>query len=424
MMTMRKTGTGSQGLTGGGDRERRERARATYRMDLVRGGAQGVLEACWYTFSLVVLIRVFSADESVKRYVPAAYGFGLMLAPFTLAWLGRKRWLASSYVSVVWLCIAVAFVVAAVVPHMYAVLVGMIAGQLLSAQAVPVFTHFYNENYPRGERGQRLSSAVLLTSLFLIGFGLVGGPLLDRSLQVYPLIFGAGAVAAMIGAVAVSRIPASSLSVMSSGRLYENLKVAWNDRVFLWMLAGWMLLGLGNLMLLPLRVELLANPRFGIDATNTQIALLMVVIVPVFRLLSTKGWGYVFDRFNLIWVRIALNGVFIVSMYLFFFSESLVVMAVGAAALGIAFGGGNVMWVLWVTKIAPPGRTPIYMSVHGFSTGIRISAAPFLGYGVLEVAGPRSAAILAMGLMFVSCLIFLPLKPVLERYRRGEIATG
>lgn len=395
-----------------------------FRFDLLRGGAQGVFESCWQTFALVVLIRVFAADESIKRNIPAAYGYGLILAPFILAWVGRRPWSAPKYAASLWVAMSVALVCSAFVRDKYIFLGALVFAQMCGAQAMPVFTHLYSQNYPPRERGKRLSSSVLVTSVMGVVFGFTGGFLLDLDpvgLSAYPVIFLIGAVAAAIGAWAISRMPGEPVNTLSSGSLWENIQFAWRDWVFRWLLLGWMLMGMGNLMLIPLRVEYLANESYGINASNTEIAFLMAVIVPVFRLLSTFWWGMIFDRLNLITVRLGLNGFFLISMYLFFFSDSLWVMGVGAAILGIAFGGGSVMWTLWVTKIAPPGKVSVYMSVHGFFTGLRGSAAPFFGYALLQAFGPRPAAVGAMCLIVLSSLIFLPLRPVLERYRRGEI---
>jgi MFS family permease len=405
----------------------RQRADAMFRRDLVRGGAQGAIETCWQTFALLILIRVFAADETVKQNVPAAFGYGLLLGPFILAWVGRRNWNAARYAACLWLGIAAALFGAAFIPNLYVFLGAIMLGQILAAQAVPIFTHLYSRNYRTRDRGQRLSTAVLLTSISGMVFGFAGGLVLDlrpETLSTYPLIFVGAGLAALVGAAAVRRMPAEPLAALATVNLTQSLGLAWRDRVFRWLLIGWMMMGLGNLMVIPLRVELLANESYGINASNTAVAFLMAFLVPLFRLLSTYFWGMIFDRINLITVRLALNGCFVLSMYLFFFSDSLWVMGVGAAILGVAFGGGSVMWTLWVTKVAPPGKVSTYMSVHGFFTGFRASSAPLIGYTLLEALGPRGAALVGMGLILLSSLVFLPLRPALERYRRKELTEA
>ncbi|MFW6353151.1 MAG: MFS transporter [Verrucomicrobiota bacterium] len=401
--------------------ERALNTRRMYRFDLARGGAHGVLESCWHTFALIVLIRYFDAGESVKQNVPAAYGWGLVLVPFVLAWASRRTWSLNRYAAAIWGGVAVAMAVAATARHEIVFLGAMIVAQVLFAQAIPVLTHLYDRNYPPSQRGQRLSTAMLLTGVTGMLFGPLGGRLLDWSIGLYPVVFGLAALAALVGAFAVARMPAGRLADLNAGGLGHNLITAWSDRVFRWLLIAWMLMGVGNLMLIPIRVEYLANERYAINASNFEIAFLMAFIVPAFRLLSTKIWGFVFDRLNLMTVRLLLNGCFMVSMYLFFFTDSLFVMGVGVALLGVAFGGGSVMWTLWVTKIAPPGQVSAYMGVHGFFTGLRASVAPFLGYALVAATSPRFAAVISISLIAASSGIFLLLRPALERYRQREL---
>jgi MFS family permease len=190
--------------------------------------------------------------------------------------------------------------------------------------------------------------------------------------------------------------------------------VAWEDKLFGAVLIAWMLMGLGNLMLIPLRVEYLANPEYGINATNAQISIILVSVVLTFRVLSTKIWGFFFDRMNVITLRIILNILFVISIVLFFFSTNLYIMSLGTALLGMAFGGGGIMWTLYVTKIAPPDKVTVYMSVHGFLTGMRMTIAPFIGYSLLAWISPRETAWIAISLIFASTLIFIPLRPLIE----------
>ena len=71
--------------------ERRDVSQRMFRFDLIRGSMQGILEGCWQVFSLLVLIRYFQADDWVKGQVAAAYGYGLIMTPFVIAWLGRGK---------------------------------------------------------------------------------------------------------------------------------------------------------------------------------------------------------------------------------------------------------------------------------------------------------------------------------------------
>ncbi len=374
---------------------------------------QGILEGCWQVFSLLVLIRYFQADDWVKGQVAAAYGYGLIMTPFVIAWLGRGKGQTTHFMSKLWLAASACLMAAAFVPSIVVFFGAMILSQILVAQGVPLFTALYTQNYSKKERGKRLSRSVIFVSATLTVFGLLGGYILDYSLGSYRILYGIGAIAALLGALSIRKMPSVPIATLNSGVLVENLRMAAKDRVFRQLLIRWMIMGMGNLMLIPLRIEVLANPEYGINATNTQIAFLMTFLVPVFRLASTTVWGNVFDRYNLITVRVAINGVFFASIALFFFSGNLVGMAVGCALFGIAIGGGSVMWALWVTKVAPPGKVTLYMSVHGFFTGTRAAVAPFVGYALLTIMSPMLVASISIVLIALSTFIFFPLRRIL-----------
>ena len=216
-----------------------------------------------------------------------------------------------------------------------------------------------------------------------------------------------------------TRIPSPEISSLKVGQLRANLRLPFRDRLFGLMLLAWMFMGLGNLMMIPLRVEYLANPLYGINASNETVSLLLITVVSIARLLSTKIWGAAFDRFNIITVRCLLNLTFVASIVTFFSSTNIWQIGIGAALLGAAFGGGGVMWTLWVTKVAPPDQVSAYMSMHTFTTGLRMTVAPFLGYAALAMGSPQIAATIACGLIVTSTIIFLRLRPQLKTGRTG-----
>ncbi len=194
-----------------------------------------------------------------------------------------------------------------------------------------------------------------------------------------------------------------------AGGLGKDLRHALKDRLFFWMLTGWMLMGIGNLVTIPLRVEYLANPVYGIDASNT-VVLAITLVVPLFtRVASIPVWGWAFDRFNLAFVRIAINLFFLVGLFLYFQTQDLVFLGLASALIGWATGGGTMAWTLWVTKVAPAGRESSYMSIHSFFTGVRGVPAPFVGYWIITTLGPGQVGWTSVILISMSSLIFLAL---------------
>jgi len=365
-----------------------------------------------------VAIRVFDADESIKQFIPAALGVGLALSPLSLTLFNRLRMPISSVLGMLWLIVAAACAAMVVAPSVYIFIAAVCIAQIAASQGPSLLTSLYSRNYPSRERGQRLSTTFVIASLLGAAFGYVGGELMDVDPQNYRLIFAGILIAALGHAYASRRIPSDSASSLQTRNVIQNLSVAWQDRLFAIILVAWMLMGLGNLMLIPLRVEYLANPDYGINASNAQISALLVSTVLGFRVISTKVWGFFFDRINMITLRVILNTVFILSIAFFFFTTNLWLMAIGSALLGTAFGGGGIMWTLYVTKIAPPDKVTAYMSVHGFMTGLRMTIAPFLGYAVMIHMSPRAAAVDAIVLILLSTVIFIPLRNIVAEKSR------
>ena len=167
-----------------------------------------------------------------------------------------------------------------------------------------------------------------------------------------------------------------------------------------------MLLGLGNLLALPIRVEYLADPAYGINASNKTIAILMVLIPSAAQLLSTRLWGHFFDQLHFVTTRNLLNLCFLTSIGLFFFTTNLSLLALSMVFQGIAMGGGKLLWGLWVTKIAAEEKAASYMSIHMALTGLRGTLAPFLGYWILSASTPAAVATTGMSLVAASILLF------------------
>jgi MFS family permease len=392
----------------------RDRAAQTYRWELVRGGSSGVLEACWQAFALLVAIRYFGAGDGVKPFIVAGTGVGLTLSFFTLPSILRLRLAVAAALALIWGAAGAALLGSALAPGFAIFFAGVFAAQVFTAQGPQLIAHVYATNFTATERGARLSMALVVSAVVGIVFSYAGGTLLDADLAHYRWVFGAAGIAALVGAFAFWRIPSEPLASITRSRLMENLSLAWRDRTFGWLLVGWMLIGLGNLMIIPLRVEYLANPAYGLDLANAEATALLVGVVAAFRIVSTRIWGAIFDRLDLITVRVCLNLFFFASILIFFNSTSLIGLFAGSALLGVAFGGGGIMWALFVTKIAPPQKVPAYMSLHGFLTGIRMAAAPFIGYGLLALGGPVFAAWCAALLIALSTILFIPLRSRLK----------
>src|SRR6267142_806953 len=172
-----------------------------------------------------------------------------------------------------------------------------------------------------------------------------------------------------------------------------------------------MLMGFANLMMLPLRVEYLANPKYhaGRQAVSvSMIALLTGVIPNLARLVLSPIWGHLFDHMNFFTLRVALNIGFALGILTFFTTNSFTGLVVGAMVYGISNAGGDVAWSLWVTKFAPPGRVADYMSVHTFLTGVRGVLAPVFAFYFASELSLGILAAINSGLIVLATALLLP----------------
>ena len=389
-----------------------ERAAATHRYDTLRAPFLGILEAGWGTFALVIAIRHFEAPEIDKAFIAGAWPMGFLLTPLTLYLLARLRCLPSLACGLLF-ALSGLLMIGASAAQSLALYTGLIIGsQIASGQHGPLALQIYTDNYAPNERGRRLSTPLALTALSAILFSLLGGWLLDASIHYYPILFSLMSCAALLAAWLSYQIPSRALAAEHVGHPWQNISLLWKDRFFGYLLHTWMLLGLGNLITLPIRVEYLANPKYGINADNTTIAFLLLVVPSAARVVSTKMWGRVFDTLPLITTRNLLNLCFLLSIGGFFFSRNLVLLTLSMLLLGLATSGGKIIWSLWVTKIAPPAKAASYMSIHMALTGIRGSLAPFIGYWILSQSNcapaviPRSVAIVGMLLVALAMFLF------------------
>ncbi|TVR49978.1 MAG: MFS transporter [Puniceicoccaceae bacterium] len=385
-------------------------ARRTFRLDRFRGSCHGILETGTQTFLLLVAIRVFEAGPTAKALLVAAHPIGLVLTPLSLYLISRTGLPAATACSFYFFTAAALFAGGAWLGHAGLFLTAMISAGIALAQFMPLLVSIYSRNYPSARRGQLLSQSILLSVTTAIVFSFVGGRLLDADLGHYPWVITAMAAAAFFSGLAVRRMPSAPLIRSASRNPLASLTYAWKDRVFGGLLVIWMLMGLGNLLVLPLRIEYMANPDFGINATNAEIAFITVVVPSLMRFATTHFWGILFDRFNFFLLRTLLNVFFLVAIVMFFHVQTLGLLAVASAFFGLALAGGNIAWSLWVTKFAPPGKEADYMAVHTFSTGLRGVVAPFLGFYAITLLSPSATSIIAGGLVALSIILILPLR--------------
>ena len=387
--------------------------RTTYRYEKWRALAAGILEAAATIFLLLIAVRWYNAGPYAKALVAGGGSVGLLLGPWLVLRVESAGWPVAKAVARLGVVGAVSFTVMAIVPILPVFVLGSIVSLTTISAAIPLMTQIYQENYPERERGKLFSRTMMLrigtTALFSDLAGRLLSNHIDRS-RFLMLVFAA---ASGLGAFCVSRCPSQPLSDSGGTHPFHAFRFLREDRIFRQTIISWMFLGFATLMMAPLRVEYLANPRYGVRVrgevlTAGMVALITGVIPNVARLVLNPIWGWLFDRMNFFVLRITLNFGFMLGIVSFFTTGSIAGLVIGAILFGVSNAGADVAWSLWVTKFAPPQRVADYMSVHTFFTGLRGLAAPMAAFYLIARLQPQLLGWISVGLIVIACSFLVP----------------
>lgn len=401
------------------------RTRLTYRYDRLRAIPQGVIESASTTFLLLIAVKAFDADPTPKSLIAAAGNIGLLLSLWLVPMVERSH--RPVMRAAAWLMLggAVAMLAAAIVPTLAMLVAATVLAIGASNAIIPLVTAVYQDNYAPRERGKFVSRTLVIRVAAAAAFAEVAGRLLTADIGWFRWLLVGFAAAFAAAAYCLSRMPSRPLrqtrSVTSDPPTWnqaqkvgivfgalDSLKILSTDRTLRWTLASWMLMGFANLMMWPLRVEFLANPKYGIVLNPQQIALYTVMIPSIARLVLTPMWGRLFDRMNFFVLRIILNIGFALGIASFFTGSSALGLALGAAIFGASNAGGEIAWSLWVTKFAPGERVAEYMSVHTFFTGVRGILAPILAFQLTQTLDIGAIALVCAAFIILASLILVP----------------
>lgn len=388
-------------------RRQLDRAENTYRFDRLRDGLQGMLVAGFHSFALSVAIRVFHSNPWIKASIAAAEHVGYFFNATTL-YLASK-WQLRTTRALTW-CFG--FSAACLIGASWATTATFFALSIVLAkiayrQYPTLMSEVYTQNYAPGERGQRLVVGLALSALSGMIFSYAGGRFLDVCLAHYRWIFGWMALVACACAYLFIKIP----SRRTQAGDVEKCAVAywpllWRNSLFGVLKLGWIFLALGNAMTLPIRVEYLANPKYGINASNATLSVIIFIIPALAQMLTLRLCGRAFDTMPFTTFRVRLNWLWVLGLILYFCCHNLWLIGLGSAMVGVAMGGGMLAWSLWVTKIAEPEKVGAYMSVHTSISGLQGLLSPFVGYAIVQHHSPIVVAACGIVCTLLSSLTF------------------
>jgi MFS family permease len=386
----------------------RDRTATTFRFELWRAVTAGIIETAGSTFLLLIALRWFHAGALAKGFVAASGSLGLLCSPVVVSFVNARGWPVSKAAARILAIGATVFFTAALVPSQPVFVIASLVGMASSAAIIPLLTQMYQENYPEAERGRRFSRTVMVRIATAAVFAKFAGDLLTSYIGWFRWLLIVFAMAFAVAAFCLHHCPTRPLVSNRGAHPLHALRFVKEDVLFRRTLICWMFMGFANLMMMPLRVEYLAHPRYGLELSAGMIALLTSVIPNVARLCLSPVWGHLFDRMNFFALRVTLNIGFAIGILSFFTTNSFLGMVLGAIVYGISNAGGDVAWSLWVTKFAPPDRVADYMSVHTFFTGVRGVVAPICAFYIVTILPLAAVAAICSALIVVGTLILVP----------------
>ena len=235
----------------------------TYRYESFRAVSAGIIEAASGTFLLLIAVRWFHAGAFAKGCVAAGSGLGYLLTPVVVGAVSRSGMPAARAASRLAGAGAVALALAAAVPVLPVYVLASLLS-LASAGAIwPLLTQIYQDNYPAHSRGRFFSRTVMIRIATAAAFSSAAGRLLAADIGYFRALLLVFSAAMAFAAWCLSRVPSRPLAGDAGRNPLRVFITVRDDRVFRATLIAWMLMGFANLMMLPLRVEFLANPKYG-----------------------------------------------------------------------------------------------------------------------------------------------------------------
>lgn len=396
-----------------------DRTAITYRFERWKAISSGIMESAGTTFLLLIAVRAYHSGALWKSAVAAGSSLGLLLTPVVVWVVTRRNWQPVPVASRMYYFSSTLFLLAAAVRWLPLFAIASMLAMAAMAATIPLMTHLYQANYPEKQRGKLFSRTVMIRIATAAIFSELAGRALSLRLDYFTVLLLIFSAALAFAGFCISRIPSELIHDDGGAHPFRAMRFVREDPIFRRTLICWMLMGFANLMMLPLRVEYLANPKYNLNLSVGMVALLTGVIPNLARLVLSPVWGHLFDRMNFFALRVTLNCGFAIGIVTFFLSDSMPGMIAGAIVFGISNAGGDVAWSLWVTKFAPPQRVADYMSVHTFFTGVRGVMAPAVAFFVVQRLSMGVMAAFSAALIVVASLLLLPEIKFGKRARKG-----
>ena len=376
-------------------------------IEMIRSGPMGMLEFLFLPLAGLVALKYYNASDWQKAFLLAISEAGLIATFIIVPLIRRLKWQATHAAAIFSLLGAVGIAYTAIFSNsLMHYMIGLGFAFFILVLPLPLITQIYRTNFPESKRGKILAIASMLRGCVGIAFALIAGKWIDSDIENFKSLLWIFVAVSSLNAIAFWFMPKVE-TVKGSTNPFSAFKWLKKDKKFRTLIVSWMLMGLGNLTAFKIWIEYFANEKYGNGFSAFEATLLSSIIPAGVKIIFTYPWGWLFDRMNFYVLRVILNVIFGAAILVVFYAESFWIIAIGTGLQGLAFAGGGIAWMLWVTKIAPPEHTAEYMSIHTFTTGLRSVLAPALGFYLLVTIG-NSIAIFSAILITLASVVLIP----------------
>jgi len=268
----------------------------------------------------------------------------------------------------------------------------------------PAYTGIMKEIYPDSHRGRAMGYVRGEQAISAIFACYIGGILLDRIS--YRYIFPLSAIIGLLSLFFFAKIKVKKQlkveNVKKQGLIpSEAIDVFRKDKRFFIYSLVFFTYGFGNLIAMPL------YPIFLVDILHASNALVgkLGSLSSLFWIISYILWGKYIDKkgpLKSLTICFLLSS-FIPLLYSTSFNLSFIILA--SIISGFNIGNGELSRINYIIKISKTENVQTYWGIDFTLMGVRGLIAPFIGVGLMNLVGIRTALFISFTVIFASFIL-------------------
>jgi MFS family permease len=267
--------------------------------------------------------------------------------------------------------------------------------------------------YEKKQRGRILGRLTFWTYLTMVPSVLLTGWLLDKSAEMYRILYPIAGLCGLIGCYYYRQLYVPGARALPRRRSTIRAGVDGVERILnqdrSYLLFQFAFFLSGSAFFMSTHVILLQTKnRFHFGAF--ELSLWMSVVPQLLLALTSPIWGHVLDRIGIVRCRLLIS--IVMTGYLASYFGGLylgvpVLIYLGSVLQGMTNGGGQLTWALASSHFAPRAEdVPLYNGIHFVLNGVRGLVMPWVG-SVLMVLSWDGAVLAATLVSLASVPVIL-----------------